>query len=481
MAYKTKKYWHKALPAFFVRHYRRFMVFCEVVSDLSAIFLGVFAGRFLYASFHESCFVWSSSFYMAGTLALCGSLLFERLGLYQKQISLMNLIEVRKIIRSLCLLFVLLLLYSVYVNNKPSELILYAFAFTLLFVLSERMLFFKLQQALHKKGVNVRRVLILGAGKTGRLLYQNLMDNPKLGCRVVGFLDEDKDTLEAARKSLKKDNNNLYLFDNFDNLPRLLQQSEAEEVYLCNPLLGGNYSELRTLSTICKENGARFYFSPYLRGVYGKRLKIFDIGGLPMIAIEESPMSQAEVISKRVFDFLLSLLALVVLAPVLVIIACKIRKDSPGPVIFSQDRVGKDGIIFSMYKFRTMYTDTPVYSKSPRSSQDPRITKVGRILRKISLDELPQLFNVLKGEMSLVGPRPEMPFIVENEYDDLCRERLRVKPGITGIWQISGDRTREIHENISYDIFYIENRSFLLDIIILARTLIFGIMAMKTH
>ena len=128
-----------------------------------------------------------------------------------------------------------------------------------------------------------------------------------------------------------------------------------------------------------------------------------------------------------------------------------------------------------------MHVDTPHYANSPKTAQDPRITRIGKFLRKTSLDELPQLFNVIRGEMSLVGPRPEMPFIVDNEYNDLIRERLRVKPGVTGVWQISGDRTREIHENISYDLFYIENRSLLLDTIILIRTLLFGIMAMRTH
>jgi len=158
------------------------------------------------------------------------------------------------------------------------------------------------------------------------------------------------------------------------------------------------------------------------------------------------------------------------LIPVFIVIAIAIKIDSPGPVFFIQERVGKDGKIFKVIKFRTMYKDTPKFALSPRSQGDPRITKVGAFLRRWSLDELPQLINVLKGEMSLVGPRPEMPQIVE-EYEPWQRERLKVKPGITGIWQILGRKDLPLEKNIQYDLIYVKNRSFLLDIIIILKTI----------
>ncbi|MFU8849346.1 MAG: sugar transferase, partial [Opitutales bacterium] len=145
----------------------------------------------------------------------------------------------------------------------------------------------------------------------------------------------------------------------------------------------------------------------------------------------------------------------------------------PGPVFFRQQRVGKDGKLFEIYKFRSMHTDAPAYAVNPHSSRDPRITRVGRFLRKSSLDELPQLINVWRGEMSLVGPRPEMPFIVET-YEDIHRERLQAVPGITGLWQLSGDRHKAIHENLDYDLYYVYNRSFFLDVTILLQTLVFA-------
>jgi lipopolysaccharide/colanic/teichoic acid biosynthesis glycosyltransferase len=164
---------------------------------------------------------------------------------------------------------------------------------------------------------------------------------------------------------------------------------------------------------------------------------------------------------------------IVLFAPVWLLIAFLIRIDSPGPVLFRQSRVGKSGKLFGLYKFRSMCADAPKYEHSPTESDDPRITRMGRFLRRSSLDEIPQLINVVKGEMSLVGPRPEMPFIVE-EYSAAHRQRLRVVPGITGLWQLSADRAFHIHENIQYDLYYIRNRSFFMDFAILLHTLVFA-------
>ena len=155
------------------------------------------------------------------------------------------------------------------------------------------------------------------------------------------------------------------------------------------------------------------------------------------------------------------------------LIALLIKLDSPGPVLFSQRRVGKDGKLFTLYKFRSMRVDAPKYEVSPTEPHDPRITRVGRLLRRTSLDELAQLINVVIGDMSLVGPRPEMPFIVE-QYTAAHRQRLRVKPAITGIWQLSADRAFQIHDNIQYDLYYIQHRSFFMDFAILLHTVIFA-------
>jgi lipopolysaccharide/colanic/teichoic acid biosynthesis glycosyltransferase len=176
---------------------------------------------------------------------------------------------------------------------------------------------------------------------------------------------------------------------------------------------------------------------------------------------------------KRVCDFAGSLALLILGAPLFGLLALLITFDSGGPIFFKQERVGENGRLFKMFKFRTMRSNAAPYDYSPCAPDDPRITRVGRFLRRTSLDELPQLVNVLQGKMSLVGPRPEMPFIVE-QYSEDHRQRLQVKPGLTGLWQLSGDRAFLIHENMEYDLYYIQHRNFFMDLAILLHTSIFA-------
>jgi len=177
-------------------------------------------------------------------------------------------------------------------------------------------------------------------------------------------------------------------------------------------------------------------------------------------------------VSKRCFDFTFALFGLVVLSPLFAVIALLVKRDSPGPVFFRQQRVGLHGRPFNIYKFRSMRAGVEPYAPSPKSSDDPRITRTGRFLRRKSLDELPQLFNILRGDMSFVGPRPEMPFLV-SKYDTDHQARLTVKPGLTGLWQISNDRNAGIGDLLTYDLCYIENQCFLLDMLIIIDTFVY--------
>lgn len=180
--------------------------------------------------------------------------------------------------------------------------------------------------------------------------------------------------------------------------------------------------------------------------------------------------SQSYAFCKRAIDLVISALLLTLFAPLLALIALLVRLDSPGPALFVQKRVGRNGELFDIYKFRSMYAGSAKYALSPTTSRDPRITRTGRLLRRTSLDELPQLLNVLLGSMSLVGPRPEMPFVVQR-YDEQQRQRLSVTPGITGLWQLSPCRSFPIHQNVHYDLYYIRNRTLWMDIAILLQTL----------
>ncbi len=455
-----------------------------MLADLVTVFWSIIGGYALYIFQFpptEEYFAQYVHFAIAGTFIAI--IVFERVGLYRYQPSMMNLIELRKILRAVFLIFLGLMAYSYYIGSSFSALaIMFALFVTTILLITERMLFFKLQQYFHVSGFSVRRVLIYGAGETGRLLYHSISQTPKLGYSIAAFFDENKHQLETARSLCNRDGQSGPIFmNNADQLSNVVRMNGIEEILVSNPLHDGNSGHFEQLRQLCGKLEIKLSFIPYLRGYSTRQIQVSDINGITMISFGKIRVSQAEQISKRIFDLTLACMFLLVISPAFLLISMAIKRDSAGPVFFKQIRVGKDGAHFPMYKFRTMYVDSPEYSRSPGASDDPRITRTGRFLRRTSLDELPQLINILRGEMSLVGPRPEMPFIVENEYGDIHRERLRVMPGITGIWQISADRTKEIHENISYDLFYIENRSLFLDMIILARTLLFGIMAMRTY
>lgn len=226
---------------------------------------------------------------------------------------------------------------------------------------------------------------------------------------------------------------------------------------------------MNTVSSLSDMNISVMVASDEFRAIrYGFDVEF--VGGIPLVELGSFTHRPLYELAKRITDVAVSATLLVILAPIFLIIAVAIKLDSKGPVFFVQKRVGKDGKLFNMIKFRTMYHGVPKYSLSPRSADDPRITRVGRLLRRWSLDEIPQLINVLKGDMSLVGPRPEMPQIVQ-EYLPWQRERLKVRPGITGLWQIIGRKNLPLEQNIQYDIVYVRMRSFILDLIILLKTI----------
>lgn len=215
----------------------------------------------------------------------------------------------------------------------------------------------------------------------------------------------------------------------------------------------------------------------FLYGAQAQRqpwAKAVDTEGLSIAPLFEPCESRGYAAAKRALDLIGASLLLIFLFPLFVLIAILVKLDSPGPIIFSQERVGRLGQHFRIYKFRSMDASAPVYDFSPVTPGDPRITRIGRLLRRTSLDELPQLANVLLGHMSLVGPRPEMPFITHG-YTEEQRQRLQVIPGITGLWQLSAARPFPIHKNLHYDFYYIRNRTFFMDIAILLHTMFFAL------
>ncbi len=212
----------------------------------------------------------------------------------------------------------------------------------------------------------------------------------------------------------------------------------------------------------------RYVWDLWPMGLYHQQ--IVAVHGFPLLVRLERGAIGLRRLAKRLFDVVFALLVCLLTLPILLLVAVAIKLSSEGPVFFVQRRVGKDGKEFLMFKFRTMHATTEQYADKPATEGDPRITRFGRLLRKTGIDELPQLLNVLRGEMSFVGPRPEMPFKVA-DYTPLERERLKAIPGITGLWQINVHRSREIHKTLEYDLYYIEHQSFLLDLVIIGATL----------
>ena len=406
-------------------------------------------------------------------------LVFWIMGLYTKDSSLLNIDEMRKLFRSVILIAVLFFTASFYFRIPFSRsLITLWLGFILFFMIIEKMVFYKIHQYLHIKGLNVKNVLVYGAGEIGRKLHKRFITFPKLGYHPVGFVDDDFEFFSNELKRVGRNGKEALPFlGTLKELERLVEEFKVVELFIARK--GLSPEKVLEMTNRCREMHIQFKIIPQLFGYFIENLTLQDIAGIPLIGEKVPLIRRFDLLVKRTMDIVLSLAICAFCLPIFVLIAITIKFDSSGPVIFRQTRVGKNGREFMIYKFRTMFAGAPKYDYCPQDSSDARITRVGKYLRKTSLDELPQFFNVLRGNMSIVGPRPEMSFIVAG-YNPLHRKRLWMKPGITGLWQISSDRTAEILENMDYDLYYVDNFSILLDVAILVRTLLYGLITMKT-
>ncbi len=318
------------------------------------------------------------------------------------------------------------------------------------------------KERLCRRGVGLTRAAIIGAGETGRRVALRIQNHPEIGYELVGFID---------RRAAELGDNvaGLPLIGDGSELVDLLLRYRIEEVFLAVPSMDQNLAF--KLVVQCEAANVHFKIVKNdLLQVIMDRVKIDEIGDFPVILLREGRLTPLGSFVKRSMDLALAIPTFVLISPVMALICVLIKLDSRGPAMFAHDRVGKDGKIFRLYKFRTMSTETNPYAVAPGDQFDSRITRMGRFLRKTSLDELPQLWNVITGDMSLVGPRPEMPFIVE-QYEPWQRRRLDAPQGITGLWQIAGRKQLPLHYNLEYDFYYIRNWTLLLDVAILLRTI----------
>ncbi len=320
--------------------------------------------------------------------------------------------------------------------------------------------------------VGVERLLLVGAGDVGRMVMRNVVARPELGLRLIGFLDDNphKNRTDIGRfKAL----------GSIDNFGRVLDRTRVDRVIICLPWQ--SHRTVQRLLRLCERKGLRAQVVPDFFQLTMNQMEVESLNGIPLIGTREISIQGWNLVLKRTMDVVISLLLGLFALPLLALIALAIRLDSPGPILYEQLRTGKNGKPFRCFKFRSMVSDAEgrlgevaAFNEATgplfKMRDDPRRTRVGRMLRRFSLDELPQLYNVLRSEMSLVGPRPNLPSEVA-AYSEWQRKRLAVSPGITGLWQISGRSDLTFDEMVLLDIYYIENWSPALDLGLLLRSL----------
>ena len=320
-----------------------------------------------------------------------------------------------------------------------------------------------------KKGLNQRSVVLVGYSRAAEEYIDRVVQNPQWGYNIRGILD---DRIEAGTtyKGIK-------VIGRIDNLMIILPENHLDEIAITLGLK--EYARLEEIVALCEKSGVHTKFIPDYNNIIPTKPYTEDIMGMPVINIRYVPLSNTfRAAVKRIVDIVGSICAIILASPIMIIFSIIIKVTSPGPLIYKQERVGLHNRPFMMYKFRSMVVQEEQSEKKAWTVRDdPRVTKVGRIMRKTSIDELPQLFNVLKGEMSLVGPRPERPFFVEKFQEEIPRYMVKhqVRPGMTGWAQIHGYRgDTSIKKRIECDLYYIENWTLGLDIKILFLTIFKG-------
>ena len=349
---------------------------------------------------------------------------------------------------------------------------IYAAIFTVLLLGMSRLLMLRILIQMRRQGIGVKRVVIIGAGEVARAVMRSVVANPEAGLEILGFFDDHPAKGETDIGRFRALGN---INDNFGDF---LNQKAVDEVIITLPWQ--YHRKIMRIMSQCERKNIRARIVPDLFQITISQMQVEDVAGVPMIGIKEHGISGLNQFIKRGIDLAVSSIALILAAPLMALIALIIKMDSPGPVLFPQERVGKNGRRFTIYKFRSMVEDAEKkkaalaqYNEADgplfKIKDDPRQTRLGKWLRKLSLDELPQMYNILRGEMSLVGPRPPIPTEVA-QYKEWHKRRLEVSPGLTGLWQVSGRSGLTFDEMALLDIYYIENWSLGMDAKILLQT-----------
>ena len=360
-------------------------------------------------------------------------------------------------------------LYAIHENDISRGLFVTCAVLNFIFGAGFRFCLGRILRAVRKRGFNQKHVLIVGYSRTTEAYIDRIRQNPQWGYHIHGILDDNMEVGTMYKKAV--------VIGNCDELGNILQGNDFDEIVVT---LGINeYNKLERLVGVCEKSGVHTKFIPDYRSVIPTVAVMEDLDGLPAINIRNVPLNNVfNSLLKRASDLVLASIALLISLIPMVIIAIIIKCTSKGPIIFSQVRVGLHNREFKMYKFRSMQVQSEAKEKKAwTKANDARVTGIGRFIRRTSLDELPQLINIIKGDMSLIGPRPERPYFVEKFREEVPRYMIKhqVRPGLSGWAQVNGYRgDTSIKKRIEYDLYYIENWSIGLDVKILFLTLFKG-------
>jgi exopolysaccharide biosynthesis polyprenyl glycosylphosphotransferase len=406
-------------------------------------------------------------------VGLFAVLLLHRNGAYRGSGSLLQIRETERALRVSAQSVLVFLILSLLLDlSFPTRVLLFSLVLIPVFLVLQKLAFFSIIRTLHGAGYGVDRAAVYGSGSGSKRVVSALFQSVRLGLLPVAVIEDTHAPTGSRIFELGYRGRRSVPIQWGSITPELLRSLQCNILIVALPNLS---PEKRAAAVEAAEQaGVRTVFLSGFELENEQLTPSIDVDGLYLSSKVETVASGPYEFAKRAFDVIVSTFLLVLLAPVLILIALLVRLDSPGPIVFTQKRVGRNGELFNIFKFRSMYTDAPRYDFSPTVPADSRITRIGRFIRQTSLDELPQLINVILGNMSLVGPRPEMPFIVRG-YSSEQRLRLVATPGVTGLWQLSADRSFPIHNNLEYDLYYIRNRGLFFDFAILVHTLFFAI------
>jgi len=420
---------------------------------------------------------------------------FQRAGLYKAMRGVSRISESFKVLRANSLSVVLLMALTYLFREKSTEFS--RLVFVIFFVCSSiaivisRMGIREVLRYMRKRGHNLRYALVVGAGELAQNVVKRISAHPEFGIELLGCLDRTQpqapirmrasaNAMGASLRlgtpaqftSVASAGRAVKVIGRYEDLPKVLAQGIVDQVVIALPL--EDHGRIPDIIASIGDEMVDVRIVPDLHRFIQLGSQIEELDGLPVVSLASTPLSGFNRVKKRAFDILFSLLFILITLPVMLLVALIVKLTSHGDVFFAQERMGLDGRVFSIFKFRTMHLDAEVEGAKFAVRNDPRVTLIGRFLRRFSVDELPQLFNVLCGQMSLVGPRPERPVFIEQFRKKIPKYMLRhkVQAGMTGWAQVNGWRGNTcLEKRIEHDLYYIENWSLLLDLRIILMTI----------